>query len=65
MKKGSNAISKANKIRNAKSIWVTKTRVEKSAEKEEIGSRKLDIEQNSFALVSSRKVDKHARLSKV
>ena len=59
------AISKANKIRNAKSIWVTKTRVEKSAEKEEIGSRKLDIEQNSFALVSSRKVDKHARLSKV
>ena len=32
------AISKANKIRNAKSIWVTKTKVRKSAEKEEIGS---------------------------
>ena len=31
------AISKANKIRNAKSIWVTKTKVRKSAEKEEIG----------------------------
>ena len=32
------AISKANKIRNAKSIWVTKTKVRKSAEKQEIGS---------------------------